>query len=121
MILLQTAMHDGRVAPLIRVDMARREGVLTISLSGELDCATQTATRRALQESLEGRLPRRLIMDLAQLHFCDCAGARVLDDVRQMARERRVSCTIKDAQPQVRWVLQQVERAARPRRDGSRG
>jgi anti-sigma B factor antagonist len=106
MTLIQTAVQDGRLPPVIGVDTVRREGVLTIRLSGELDCATQAATRRALNDSLAGHLPPRMIVDLAQLDFCDCAGARVLKELQQAAEELEVSCVLKNPQLQVSWVLQ---------------
>jgi anti-anti-sigma factor len=108
MTLIQTAIQDGRMSPLIRVDTAWREGVRTIRLSGELDCASQAATRCALNDSLAGHVPPKLIIDLAQLEFCDCAGARVLNDLRRAAEERAIKCVFKNPQPQVRWVLQAV-------------
>jgi anti-sigma B factor antagonist len=106
MTFMQTARQDDRVS--IRVDKVQRGDVLTIRLSGELDCATQSATRNALKDNCGGHLPPRLIIDLTQLDFCDCAGARVLSDLQQAAEEQNVSCVIKDPQPQVRWVLRVV-------------
>jgi anti-anti-sigma factor len=106
MTLIQTAIQSGRMSPLIRVDTLWREGVQTIRLSGELDCASQSATRCALNDSLAGHLPPTLIIDLAQLAFCDCAGARVLHDLQRAAEEREIKCVFKNPQPQVSWVLQ---------------
>jgi anti-sigma B factor antagonist len=103
--LIQSATQDGRIPPLINVEAVRRNGVLTIGLSGELDCATQTATRRALDDGLAGHLPPSMIVDLTRLDFCDCAGARVLKDLQRAVEEREISCVFKNPQPQVRWVL----------------
>jgi anti-anti-sigma factor len=104
--LIQSATQGGRLPPLINVEAVRRNGVLTIGLSGELDCATQTAARRALDDSLAGHLPPSIIVDLTRLDFCDCAGARVLKELQRAVEEREISCAFKNPQPQVSWVLQ---------------
>jgi anti-sigma B factor antagonist len=106
MTLSQSATHDGRLPPLVHVEAVRRDGVLIIRLSGELDCATQTAARHALDDSLADHPPPRMIVDLTQLDFCDCAGARVLKELQRAAEEHEISYVFQNPQPQVRWVLE---------------
>ena len=50
-----------------------------IVVSGELDICTEPALRRTLTEVLDQR-PERLVFDLADVTFIDCASARVLAD-----------------------------------------
>lgn len=49
----------------------------TVIASGELDVCTEPALQRVLTEVLDRR-PERLVLDLAQVTFIDCASARVL-------------------------------------------
>lgn len=49
----------------------------TVVLSGELDICNRHALQRALTEVLEQR-PERLVLDLTEVTFIDCAAARVL-------------------------------------------
>lgn len=105
---MRTAVPLGRLSPLIHIDSVRRDGVLTIRLSGELDCATEAATRRALIDCLAARRPTELIIDLAQLGFCDCAGARVLQELQHAAEGHDVPCVFTNPQSQVGWLLRIV-------------
>ena len=50
----------------------------TVIASGELDVCTGHVLRQALTEVLEQR-PERLVLDLTDVTFIDCAAARVLD------------------------------------------
>jgi anti-anti-sigma factor len=92
----------------LEVDIVQCDGVLTLRLSGELDCASAAAARGALDGSFTGHLPRTVVIDLAQLGFCDCAGARALTSLHHHAATYGVNCIIKNPQPQVRWVLQEA-------------
>ena len=49
----------------------------TVVVSGELDVCTEHVLRQALSEVLEQR-PERLVLDLTDVTFIDCAAARVL-------------------------------------------
>jgi anti-sigma B factor antagonist len=103
---LRTTTPSSRTSPLLEVATVQCDGVLTIRLSGELDCASQAAARCALDDSFAGHLPRTVVIDLAQLDFCDCAGVRVLTGLQRHAAANDVTCIIKNPQPQVSWVLQ---------------
>lgn len=104
----RTVVPLGRFSPLIRIDSVRRDGVLTIRLSGELDCATEAAARRALIDSLAAHRPAKLIIDLAGLDFCDCAGARVLQELRYAAARHDLPCVFANPRSQVGWLLRVV-------------
>lgn len=49
---------------------------LTILLAGELDCATAPAISASLGQLLDAHPPRRLVLDMADVRFIDCAGLR---------------------------------------------
>lgn len=61
--------------------MAVRTGfsgaAVTVIISGELDICTEPTLQRTLTEVL-GQRPERLVLDLAQVAFIDCASARLL-------------------------------------------
>jgi anti-anti-sigma factor len=90
----------------LEVDIVVCDDVLTVSLSGDLDYASQATARGALDDSFARHMPRTVVIDLAQLDFCDCAGVRVLTGLHHHAAAYNATCIIKDPQPQVSWVLQ---------------
>lgn len=53
------------------------DGTATVFLSGELDACTAPEVQRVLREVLDQR-PERLVLDLAEVFFIDCAAAREL-------------------------------------------
>ena len=53
------------------------EGTAAVIISGELDFCTAPALQHALSEVAD-RGPERLVLDLAEVTFIDCAAARVL-------------------------------------------
>jgi anti-sigma B factor antagonist len=81
------------------------DGFALVSPRGELDVASAPALRTALARLLDGD-HRRLVMDLRELTFSDCAGLR---PVRWALREgNRVGTDVqlRDAVPAVRRVLE---------------
>ena len=53
------------------------EGAMVLSLGGELDIATAALLIERVR-ALVGQGYPRLVLDLAHLRFCDCAGLRAL-------------------------------------------
>lgn len=53
------------------------EVTATVVISGEIDITVAPELQRALREVLDHR-PERLVFDLAEAAFIDCASARVL-------------------------------------------
>jgi anti-anti-sigma factor len=47
-----------------------------------------------------------VVIDLSEVDFCDCAGARVLVAAHGVARARGVPCRLSVPQPHVVWLLQ---------------
>jgi anti-anti-sigma factor len=50
---------------------------LVVSVSGDLDAATMSVLSHRLAQ-VAARRPRRLVFDLAQVHFIDCAATRLI-------------------------------------------
>jgi anti-anti-sigma factor len=52
-------------------------GTVTVVLSGDLDPVTSSLLRQRLTQALDER-PQRLVFDMAQVGFIDCAAARLI-------------------------------------------
>ncbi len=73
---------DGRFG----VEVRPAPGAEVLVISGELDHDTAEPLREALQASVE-RAPKRILVDCANLQFCDSTGLNVLLRARLAARE----------------------------------
>jgi anti-anti-sigma factor len=67
------------------IQEARREGWTRLVVTGELDVSTALTFRRRLR-ALRAR-NTHVCVDLSQLEFIDCAGARALNDAIVQSRE----------------------------------
>jgi anti-anti-sigma factor len=61
-------------------------GVVTVTVSGELDLATRPRLERAVRETLAAR-PWRLTIDLTDVTFCGSAGLQALLVLHEAAEE----------------------------------
>jgi anti-anti-sigma factor len=68
-----------------------RPGVLVVRLTGWLDLATAPGAEEELQELLETRSPRSIVLDLGRTEFLGSAGVAVLLRLRRGALAR--GCT----------------------------
>jgi anti-anti-sigma factor len=59
------------------VEAAIETGLTTVVVAGDLDAATMPDLSARLAQVIAGR-PRRLIFDLAQVGFIDCAATRLI-------------------------------------------
>jgi anti-sigma B factor antagonist len=69
------------------------DGVITLTVSGEIDLANATRLRRAFEAELEGpSVPPELHAELSGLRFMDCAGLAALlrGRARALARGSRL-------------------------------
>jgi anti-sigma B factor antagonist len=103
---------NTQLPPFFNVATSSAGKVLTVRIAGELDVATQGLLRAMLTEILVSYRPLHLIIDLAQLDFCDCAGVRVLTDTQRMAARYGATLSVQHPRPQVRWVLQAMDAVA---------
>ena len=87
-----------------------REGAAVLEVSGELDIATVTPLRAALDDALSAA-PPRLVVDLTALTFIDSTGCREL--VRAAKRGRAagspVELVVPTANAGVRRVLEVMQ------------
>ena len=78
-------------------------GTVTIVLAGDLDLVTSSPLRQRLTQALGDR-PQRLVFDMAQVGFIDCAAARLIVSTgRSLPAGRRP--VIQRPSPAVRRVL----------------
>jgi anti-anti-sigma factor len=64
-------------ATLVRVATVMTSGVATVVVSGDLDAVSMSVLSARLAEVI-GQQPRRLVFDLAQVSFIDCAATRLI-------------------------------------------
>ncbi|HMG65300.1 MAG TPA: STAS domain-containing protein [Streptosporangiaceae bacterium] len=62
---------------LVSVRAAVAPDLITLVVSGDLDAATMSALSQCLAQ-VAARPPRRLVFDLAQVAFIDCAATRLI-------------------------------------------
>jgi anti-anti-sigma factor len=82
---------------------------------GELDIETAPTLREAVFEVMlaRGGAPqiRRVVLDFAQVQFCDAAGLRPVLEARTALAERGVVLSLRRPQPLVRRVLDLLDLA----------
>lgn len=61
----------------VEVQGLAEDGVLTVTIRGELDAASIPALYGCLAQTLQGR-PRLIVFDLAGVGFMDCAAAAAI-------------------------------------------
>lgn len=69
------ADSDSRTPPAVSVSFS--DGTATLVLHGELDLLTAAALSEKLTQALD-KGPERLVFDLADVPFIDCASARII-------------------------------------------
>ena len=106
-------------ATYLTVNVDRIAGVCVLTLSGELDCVTaaefETRARSAMDDQVE-----RLVLDLAELTFVDCGGARAIGAV---SRAAPAGCPVivRSLRPSARRLLDLLGvNPEDPRRDDAR-
>ena len=75
-----------------QVSVGEQDGVVSLTLVGELDLATAARLESELR-TIEGGRPQVLVIDLSQLRFIDSTGLRLIiaADVRAREDGRRVA------------------------------
>jgi anti-anti-sigma factor len=69
-------------APALIIETRLTAGTATVVIRGELDIATTPLLAERLAEIL-GRYPQRLVFDMTQVAFIDCAAIRLVVATRQ--------------------------------------
>jgi anti-sigma B factor antagonist len=69
------------------VSTALVDGTTVVAASGELDLATAPALGDAITAAVQDPSRRPVVVDLAEVRFCDSSGIRVLVHGRRLADE----------------------------------
>lgn len=84
-------MLQDRSRPYVAVDANRDQGIVTITLRGELDSTARSALSEHLTKhlaeyraQLAGTQPRQLVIDMAEVDFLDWAAAAVIFTAARM-------------------------------------
>ena len=81
-------------------------GEVRLALAGELDLATVDRLHQHVkQEMIADRPPRRLVIDLAEVTFCDSTGLGALLNAQTMAAEHGTTLWVINASGMTRRVL----------------
>lgn len=75
----------SRPQPLLTLTRQEHDGTRVLALSGDLDHDSAGVLRQALADSLAGG-HSRVLVDLAEVGFCDSTGVNVLLRARQQAQ-----------------------------------
>lgn len=67
------------------------DGVVRLAMSGDLDMATTGLLQRRVAATLEQDRPRRLVVDVADVTFCDSSGIHAFLLAREAANRRGVT------------------------------
>lgn len=79
-----TADSEARWEPML-VTQAERDGWTVVTVAGEMDLISSPAVRQKVHDAVaEGR--RSLVLDLADVRFCDSSGVGVLIGARRLMR-----------------------------------
>lgn len=69
----------------MRVTQAERDGWVVVTVAGEMDLISSPVVRQKVHEAVaEGR--RSVVLDLAEVRFCDSSGVGVLIGARRLMR-----------------------------------
>jgi anti-sigma B factor antagonist len=83
-------------------------GVLNVGVTGELDMQTAGQLRAALQDALADDDVTTVLIDLADVSFCDSSGINVLDEQYGVALAASKRMRITAMHPAVQRVLEIV-------------
>jgi anti-sigma B factor antagonist len=84
---------EGTEAPfddVITLSTSTEDGVVTVTVVGEVDTFTAPVLRSTLDSQLE-QAPRELVIDLSGVQFLGSAGLAVLVETQKSARAKEVS------------------------------
>jgi anti-anti-sigma factor len=82
----------------LRVSVAQGETETVVSVSGELDMSTADILSDAVTEELR-EAPGRIVVDLAELTFCDSLGLGTLVVLSRTARVQQTFLVLRNPSP----------------------
>ncbi|MER6434686.1 STAS domain-containing protein [Streptomyces sp900105245] len=93
-----------RAEDLLQAHSVWCEGTVLLHLAGELDLATAPLVENAVAACLAGR-PRHILLDLADLTFCDGTGLRALRRVTDRVHAAGVALCLTGVHPHLERSL----------------
>src|SRR5262245_34117528 len=94
----------------LRVQPAMGDG-LVLAIVGSLDSSTAGQAWRTAFRALQQVNPRSVIVDAANLTYCDGAGAALLLELQRRQSARRGTCEIRSLPPAYQALLDLYERS----------
>jgi len=89
------------------VTSSRRDGdSLVASIRGEIDLHNSPEFRDLLLEAIRRTMPKKLVLNLAQVPHMDSSGLAVLVETMQKLRKLGGRIFLTDVQPRVRSILE---------------
>jgi anti-anti-sigma factor len=84
----------------------RPDGVVLVDVDGEIDMATVGSLTETLGAALAVENTRTVIVDFAEVTFCDSGGIAALDTAYANATERGIRLRVTNLQPTVHTVME---------------
>ena len=85
---------------------AVRDGVLRVRVTGEIDLAVVDGLETAIVEAVTTAGVSGVVVDLAEVTFCDSSGIAVFDRAYFLAERHGVNFELVEVQPAVRRILE---------------
>jgi anti-anti-sigma factor len=85
---------------------------LVVTVAGEADWATADHLGDQLTQAL-AYAPRSVILDLAELEFCNLRGLGVLHDFLDLAQQASIDVTVRGMPRQLSWLITTLQQCVR--------
>ena len=89
----------------MNITVSTNAGVVHLHVAGELDMATADDLRQALHRAVDQAGTTEILVDFAQVSFCDSTGIEVLDRAYGDANDAGINLRLVNLQPIVRRIL----------------
>jgi anti-sigma B factor antagonist len=90
----------------LSISTLRDDSATVVAARGEIDLATAAMLAETIAQALDAPDPQPVVVDLAEVRFCDSSGIRVLVHGRRLADERGLSYRVVGATGVVLDVLE---------------
>jgi anti-anti-sigma factor len=105
---VRSTAREFRVEPeQVKIESARRDGVVVIKVAGEVDFGNVARLREALLDGAgDGSVPARVVLDLGAVTFLDSMGLSVLIQGKRHIEDAGGEMSMEDPSPRVRRVFE---------------
>ena len=86
-------------------EVAREDGVIVLTLHGEIDHHTAVQIRTAIDELLYEEHPKKTVLDLSQIEFMDSSGLGLIMGRFSVMRELGGTLAVWDPSPETAKIL----------------